>query len=141
TACAGSSAFKLAAQGIGCFPNPRSPRIVWAGIIGNVPTLAELQQSIVKHTRAFGEPPDNRPFQPHLTLGRIKKPHSQSKKALAKHTAESADRSFGEWRVSHVELMRSVLSPQGSVYSVIATIPLASLNDQCAKDPKDPRRS
>ena len=124
SACAAVPEFKLAAQGIGCFPNPRSPRIVWAGIIGDVGILAQLQQAIVEPTRGFGRPPEDRSFQPHLTIGRIKQPQSQSKEILAKHVGEAAVRNFGEWRVAQVDLMRRVLSPQGSTYSILATIPL-----------------
>src|SRR2546430_513231 len=34
-AAKGHSSFDLAIQGVGCFPNLRKPRIVWAGLEGN----------------------------------------------------------------------------------------------------------
>jgi 2'-5' RNA ligase len=123
-ACVSSTEFRLAAQGVGCFPNLRGPRVVWVGITGETGRLDEFRQAIANHTRSFGEPPEERPFQPHLTIGRIKQPNAQSKELLAKRASESAQKNFGEWRVSHVELMRSVLGPQGSTYSILATIPL-----------------
>jgi 2'-5' RNA ligase len=123
-ACVSLPEFKLAAQAVGCFPNFRAPRVVWVGITGEIGRLDEFRQAIANHTRSFGEPPEERPFQPHLTIGRIKQQNPQGKELLAKRASESAQKNFGEWRVSHVQLMRSVLSPQGSTYSILATIPL-----------------
>jgi len=62
--------FSLRIRGLGVFPNPRQPRIVWAGVDSDeLPGLAQL----VEETAArFGFEPERRAFRPHITLGRVK---------------------------------------------------------------------
>src|SRR3954469_8283022 len=45
-ACAGQARFQLAIEGIGCFPNPRRPRIVWAGVGAGSAELIALHDAL-----------------------------------------------------------------------------------------------
>src|SRR5262245_13692179 len=69
-ACAGTGALALAASGFGVFPNKRNPRIMWIGIQEPGGKLASLHKQISTGTATFGQAPEDRPFSPHLTLGR-----------------------------------------------------------------------
>ena len=125
-ACAGVAELRLTAQGVGVFPHAHAPRMVWVGITGELQSLKELHEAIQQRTRPWGEPPEAREFQPHLTIGRIKRPNRKAAEMLSKHLNEWSAQAVGEWRVNRIELMRSVLGPQGSTYSVLATAPLGA---------------
>ncbi|WP_456288372.1 RNA 2',3'-cyclic phosphodiesterase [Paenibacillus sp. AK002] len=62
--------FKLSLYDAGVFGASGSPRILWAGVGGDLNALAELQQSVVLRMESFGFVPEERPFRPHITVGR-----------------------------------------------------------------------
>jgi 2'-5' RNA ligase len=111
-AVAGATTFELAARGVGCFPNPRSPRVLWAGL-ADEPALLALAERVERECRALGFPAEERPFRSHITLARI------AGRVALDPTRLAPDRPvFGSWRVPRVVLMESQLSPRGSRYSV-----------------------
>jgi 2'-5' RNA ligase len=110
---------------LGCFPNARSPRVVWAGMRGDLLALSPLQQKIDAGTAQWAEP-EKRPFTPHLTLGRVKEARRKDLDAIGKFVAAQADARFGQWRVQQVDLMQSLLSPKGPTYTCLHSIPLLS---------------
>jgi RNA 2',3'-cyclic 3'-phosphodiesterase len=57
---------------VGCFPNCKRPRVIWAGLEGEVRPLAALQRRVEAALVPLGWAAEKRPFQPHLTLGRVK---------------------------------------------------------------------
>lgn len=61
-------------SGLGHFPPRGEPRVVWAGLGGDVAALTILQETLVARGEACGVPRDKRPFVPHVTLGRVKSP-------------------------------------------------------------------
>src|SRR3989442_7689085 len=74
---AGASArpFTLEARGLGAFPNPRAPRVLWLGLHGKSEDMAELQrlQAVVEDgAAALRVAKEARAFTPHLTLARIR---------------------------------------------------------------------
>ena len=125
-ACVGIGPFQLSTEGAGFFPNRRAPRIVWVGLTGEVKQLKRLHQAIQEHTCHWGQPPEHREFQPHLTIGRIKHPKTRACESLAKSAEAWAGRRSGDWQVDRLELIRSVLSPNGSTYSRLAIVRLDS---------------
>src|SRR5271166_2074651 len=58
-------------RNLGFFPNPHSPRILWAGVEA-APDLAALASETDHALSPLGLKPEDRPFSPHLTLARIK---------------------------------------------------------------------
>jgi RNA 2',3'-cyclic 3'-phosphodiesterase len=125
-ACVGIGPFQLSTQDAGFFPNRRAPRIVWVGLTGEVEQLKKLQQSIEEYTQQWGQPPERREFQPHLTIGRIKHPNAGACESLAKSAEAWAGRGSGDWQVDGLELIHSVLSPNGSTYARLAIVRLES---------------
>ena len=61
----------IAVRNLGWFPNPRHPRVFWAGVEGGKPleTLAHATEDAL-HT--IGVPREERKYSPHLTLARIR---------------------------------------------------------------------
>jgi 2'-5' RNA ligase len=74
--------FEVRVQGMGCFPNPRNPRVVWVGMDRGREILTSLQQAVEKKMAELSFPPEDRPFSPHLTLGRVRS--SKGKGELAR---------------------------------------------------------
>ena len=68
----GTERFRLSPEGVGTFPNPASARVVWVGITGDVGRLVALQAAVEKAMAGMGMERDDRPYTPHLTLGRIR---------------------------------------------------------------------
>lgn len=111
--------FTLTCGGLGCFPNPNRPRVFWAGLSGDLAEAASLQREISAVTHNFGEPPEGRPFKPHLTLARLKEPQRQEVSDL-QHVVERGFKIESTWRIDEILLMQSHLSPQGSQYETLA---------------------
>ena len=117
-------AFTLTCSGLGCFPNARRPRVLWAGLEGDISQASTLHSSILSATRHLGEPPEDRPFKPHLTLARLKEPDRRQITDL-EHAITRGFQIDQPWRIDHLILMQSHLSPQGSEYETLATFPLS----------------
>jgi 2'-5' RNA ligase len=123
-ACQGVGPFELRLEGVGCFPDARRPRIVWVGLGGDVETLKTLQQQILQHTVDLGDHKEERPFHPHLTIGRIRLERAREARALTEKLPGLEGGSLGPWPVERVVLMRSHLAPQGASYAELAGLPL-----------------
>jgi len=122
--CAGVTALRLSAQGIGFFPNAGAPRIIWAGVNDGEGRLADLQKKIEAVVRLFAEKPAAEKFAGHVTLGRIKFLKRPEIEKLAAHAQAVKDRLFGEWTANDVELMRSDLLPDGAQHTLLAAFRL-----------------
>ena len=122
-ACAGVTQFELAAEGFGQFPEGTRPRILWVGVKGESDTLKTLVGRVVAETQAWGERED-KPFHPHLTIGRVKATQPRELRQLSEELRRVKAPCFGQWRVTQVDLMQSELSPSGAVHTCIAAIPL-----------------
>ena len=115
--------FDVRYAGVGCFPDKRRPRIVWAGIqdpAGGIQALAALADRVC---RTFGVPPEDRPFHPHVTLGRIRSLVS-SDDLLSR--MDSITFEGPTVRIGEILLVRSTLKPSGSVYTVVRRFPLGT---------------
>ena len=131
-ACRGFGALDLRAERVGFFPDLRYPRVVWTGVQDQAERLPRLQQAVDAATREFTTEQEEERFSSHVTLARIKAIRRPETEALGKAAAGLAERVFGQWTAGNVELMRSVLSPQGASHSSLATIALADMPDGLA---------
>jgi 2'-5' RNA ligase len=68
---AGQAAFTLYLDRLGCFPNEKRPRVIWVGLGGADEAAQRLSRAIEAHVVALGWRQEGRPFQAHLTLGRV----------------------------------------------------------------------
>jgi 2'-5' RNA ligase len=119
-AAASTRPFTFAVRGLGCFPNTRRPRVVWAGIPDPEGVLVRLRDAIEAHVAPLGFPTENRPFHPHLTLGRVQR-HASKSEAIEIGTAvfnSGVDR-IAEMPVAKVSYIKSDLQPSGAVYTTL----------------------
>jgi 2'-5' RNA ligase len=106
----------LQPRGLGCFPSPPRPRVIWAGLAGAVSVLETLKRTLDARLAVLGYAPDARPFQPHLTIGRVKQLSGGDRRHLTDALPRWHETDFGSWTVNSVDLMQSVLSPAGAEY-------------------------
>lgn len=114
----------LRAQGLGCFPTPIRPRIIWAGLAGDLAPLEKLKQALDISLASVGYPPETRPFHAHLTLGRVKILSGRDRRRLAEALLEWQQKPLGTWQVKNIDLMQSVTSPAGAKYERIQSFDL-----------------
>ncbi|MFC1883350.1 RNA 2',3'-cyclic phosphodiesterase [Thermodesulfobacteriota bacterium] len=69
--------FRIQLRGIGTFGGTRNPRVLWAGINGNVERMGAFRDELQQKSGEFGVIIENRRFKPHLTLARFKKKKNQ----------------------------------------------------------------
>ncbi|MGH7356587.1 MAG: RNA 2',3'-cyclic phosphodiesterase [Candidatus Rokuibacteriota bacterium] len=115
-------AFDLALRGLGAFPTPARPRVLWVGAGPGAKAAAALAARVSAALDALGFPREERPFASHVTLGRVRTPRRNP--ALADALAQAGERDFGGLRVGAVSLMRSHLSPAGARYTELAALAL-----------------
>ena len=116
--------FALQVQGLGGFPNVMQPRVLWAGLSGQVNELQKLVAYVEEALIPLGIAPDSKPFHPHLTLARIKERSREIGMALARSQALDQQAYFGMLNVRQLCLFRSELKPSGAVYHRLWEIPL-----------------
>jgi RNA 2',3'-cyclic 3'-phosphodiesterase len=124
-AVVGQQTFALHTDGLGVFPNPKRPRVVWLGVGGDLPALRVLQANVERYVAPLGFPTEQRSFNPHLTLGRSLKDPSPVQLASIGRALEQTEvlRSI-VWSVRAIDLMRSELLPQGARYTSLAQVQL-----------------
>lgn len=122
-AAAKSHSFDISAKGVGCFPTIDNPRVLWVGIEeGNV-NMAALYNNIEDALSAIGFAKEERPFKPHLTLGRIK--FLKDKKGLKERIERFKDITLGQYMVDSICLFQSRLTPKGAVHTKLKEVKLA----------------
>ena len=115
-------AFPLELTGLGMFPNRRRPRVLWAGVGGDLDALSSLQQSAEDAINLLGYAPERTPFRPHVTLGRPRRNVSDAQLArIGNVVSELAPPAPVSWRVECVDVMRSELHPSGARYTVLGS--------------------
>lgn len=120
----GSSApFDISIRGLGWFPNPHAPRILFAGVSAE-PALHRLAKSTNEVLQSLGIQCDERDFSAHVTLARVTDPAvplDRLRQAIAQLDTVDAGRS----NVRSFSLYRSEPGPAGSIYTQLAEIPLS----------------
>lgn len=125
-ACLGVKPFEIFFKGLGAFPDFVRPRVVWVGLKGDLKSLAALQKGIEKELKKADILFDKKPFVPHMTIGRVKKGISKGAlRDLGKKIAKLRKIDFqSRILVDSVEITKSDLLPEGSVYTRLAMISL-----------------
>jgi 2'-5' RNA ligase len=116
------SPFDLRIHGLGCFPSSRNARVLWVGIAQGGTEASSLQKAVEDKSAEMGFQPEARPFQPHLTLGRVRSPKGRG--LLAEAIENHKDAEVGIFRASEVYLFKSELRPSGAVYTKLQTFPM-----------------
>ncbi|APG28815.1 2'-5' RNA ligase [Syntrophotalea acetylenivorans] len=98
-------------SGVGAFPSRSRPRVVWLGIDGGR-TLTQIHEALATELRTLQLPVDDRPFVPHLTLGRSRKSHPGAGRILESFS----DRDCGSAQLDQLVLYESRLGPRGALH-------------------------
>ena len=109
--------FDIHLTGIGSFPNPKRPRVIYIGIQAPA-ELEAFQRQLESATRRLGYNSEERAFAPHLTIGRVRQniPQDDQQKIRRALEASKID-SPGTAKVNSVHLYKSDLKPTGPVYT------------------------
>ncbi len=120
--CSGFGEFSFNLSGTGVFKNFREPRIIWVGIEESE-KLVQLNDLIMTGLKDTGFRFEDRPFRPHITLGRIKFIKDSE---LLKSTLERyQDTHFQKVLIKEVILYESILKPTGPVYKPLGRFSLS----------------
>ncbi len=113
--------FRLRLAGLGCFPNTRRPRIVWAGVNGETRILGELHRRLGEGLRVIDFTPEARPYSPHLTIGRVNDlpPHRLAQLGELLEQERLAVGELARLTVTEIQLIKSDLQPAGPVYTAL----------------------
>jgi 2'-5' RNA ligase len=116
--------FAAQAEGLGVFPDARSPRVLWVGLTTHADALTRLAADVETALDGIGFPPEGKPFHPHLTLARIKEQSRAVGRALADSRVLEQAAPVGAVAVNAIALMKSELTPSGSLYEKLREVPL-----------------
>jgi 2'-5' RNA ligase len=112
--------FPVRVKGIGAFPG-RSVRVLWLGLDGD---FQELYQGIEKALLPLGFPPEERGFTPHVTLGRVGRPNTETSRQIQARMSEISGLDLGGFTVDRFYLKKSTLTRGGPIYEDLAGFPL-----------------
>jgi len=118
----GERSLFLSLDGLGVFPNPRAPRVIWVGIEGEGERLKRLQEKLESAMEEEGFPREARSFSPHVTLGRVRSRGGALGLMDLIHGLGRVQ--LGSYSARSIELMRSQLQPAGAIYSIMEAFPL-----------------
>lgn len=106
--------FSLNIDALGGFPNLRYPRIIWVGVKDGAEETRGIAGSIEKHLITLGFEKEDRPFSPHITIGRVRSGKNLNNliQLLTATTLASPLRQD----VKQLTLFKSTLTPRGPIY-------------------------
>lgn len=116
------SPMPLAVRGLGAFRSGARMRVLWAGLEDPTGGLSAFQASMEQALEGRGIPREERPFRPHLTLGRFREPSAEPRLEDLLHKLKAFD--AGAFESDRVTLFRSRLTPAGPRYDVLRRWPL-----------------
>ena len=114
----GADALTLELGDLGAFPSRNRPRVLWVGV--QAPAgLEVLQDRMERGCEAIGFPPEGAPFQPHITLGRVREGQRLPTTGLEDHAEVFERVSFV---ARQLVLYESMLTTTGPRYESRLTI-------------------
>jgi 2'-5' RNA ligase len=130
SAAAGVGPLALEMNGLGTFPNLARPRVIWAGLAGELDRLKALQRSVEEASRPLGFEPEARGFTPHLTLGRVEPGwRPADRQSLEDAFARLGPGVRAAFTADTLTLIRSDLRPGGAVYTPQLAVKLVGSAD------------
>ena len=109
--------FQLNIQGFGFFPNMDLPKVLWAGLSGEIDILSRLVISINDRLRTLGFDNPDKEYTPHISLAR-----SNNKETISNISQiMKIDYNPIPFNVKKINFISSELFPKGSVYTILST--------------------
>ncbi|HTM03213.1 MAG TPA: RNA 2',3'-cyclic phosphodiesterase [Vicinamibacterales bacterium] len=116
-----TAAFAVALGEAGVFLSRGKPHVLWLALHAGVDALQQLEKEVSARLDPLGIPREERPFRPHLTLGRVRDPAGLHIRGLIDGIAAPAS---ARGRVDAITLFESRLSPKGPTYIALQRTPL-----------------
>lgn len=125
-AAARSSRFPLALNGTGAFPSFSRPRVLWIGVRPH-PGLGSVHARVRDALATVGIDPEDRPFRPHVTVGRVRRGREAGAGLIDKFFALPFE---ARCDVEDIALVESVLGPGGARHRDLARFALGESTDR-----------
>lgn len=119
----GVKPFEMQLGGLGAFPNLKKPKVLFAPVTQGWEPLRDLATGISKSLQGFGQKQEDREFNAHVTLGRVK--GFKGAKTIMPKLEGKVPSLIGKMQVKSFALMQSELKPTGPVYTVLQEFNLA----------------
>ncbi|MGD0336448.1 MAG: RNA 2',3'-cyclic phosphodiesterase [Candidatus Omnitrophota bacterium] len=118
-------AFTINISSLGAFPKIEYPRVIWVGVDKGDKEAKEIAHNLEERIEKLGIPKEERLFQSHITLGRVRSPANRGGlvQKLRELTAAVTEKSM-EFPVAGITLFKSTLQPTGPVYEALKTASL-----------------
>jgi len=107
--------FKMTLSGVGAFPGLSHPRVIWVGIGEGADEAKKIYAFLEEGLEKLRFEREERPFSPHLTIGRVRS--SGKKEALASAVEGLKLRPDISQRVESITFFQSTLTPKGPIYT------------------------
>ena len=122
TALAGvrQAPFDIAVAGLGTFDRRGEPIALWAGVVPREP-LNDLHKKVDQACQRAGLQPEGRAYHPHVTLARL----NRSSGPVGGMMAAEGSLHSPPFTVTAFHLYESDLTPDGPIYRIAETYPLA----------------
>jgi len=117
----GFSPININLAGLGCFPNMHRPRVIWVAASGETEKMKELAGTVEAACKLAGFGPADKPFAPHLTIGRVKFPGGL---APLLEKLEGAHFETEQFVVDRIVIYKSDLTPRGPIYTSLGEVGL-----------------
>ena len=114
--------FEITLAGLGAFPSPRRPQVVWVGVGDGADRLVALAGDLDTALYRLKFPREHRPFQPHLTVARVRR--AGPVPDLSGPLDGLATLVLGSQPVDALLVMESTLNPSGATYRPVDTVRL-----------------
>ena len=109
--------FEISVGELGAFPSAHKPHVIWLGVQAPA-ELNTLQKGIEEEMARLGYKPEDRPFSPHLSLGRVSRNAEAQDFARIEAVLNVTKVGFlGAMHVEAVHLFKSDLQPNGAIYT------------------------
>jgi 2'-5' RNA ligase len=115
-ATGGIGPMNVTVKGLGAFPDQRKPNVLWVGL-ECPPVITELKEHMEIELSRLGFEFDNKPFSPHLTVGRVRRGARVPRRRLAAGMELLKGITFGTMEIREMALMKSDLRAGGPVYT------------------------
>jgi 2'-5' RNA ligase len=106
---------------VGSFPSPSRARVIWVGVDEGREQLLRIARALDERFADAGLGRADKPFSPHLTIGRVRAPrrNPELEEAIRSLTFEG-----GKFIINSLILTKSELTPKGPIYSPLSVAKL-----------------
>ncbi len=116
--------FSVFLDGTGVFGSRRNPRVLWAGLNGDLERMSRFRDELQKDLAPFGIKQERRRFKPHLTFGKFRK-GARTGSDLDELLSRYQDLASPACALNELVLFKSDLKPGGAVYTRLNAWPLS----------------